>query len=73
MVAGLLMQLYAFVDGPDLFRRLLITSGFDAWHGLLTEPPYYGPLVYGTTVSGAHIIVCLAIAYRLLRQRDIGR
>jgi ABC-2 type transport system permease protein len=73
VLAGLMMQLYAFVDGPDFVRRLLMTSAFDGWHGLLAEPLYYGPLVYGTTVSGAHIVVCLVIAYRLLRRRDIGR
>jgi len=73
VLAGLMMQLCAFVDGPEPVRRVLMTSAFDAWHGLLSEPPYYGPLVYGTTVSGAHIGVCLAIAYRILRRRDIGR
>jgi ABC-2 type transport system permease protein len=73
VVAGLMMQLYAFVDGPEAVRRLLITSAFGAWHGLVTEPRYYGPLVHGTAVSGAYLIACLAVAYRMLRQRDIGR
>jgi ABC-2 type transport system permease protein len=73
VVAGLAMQLYAFVDGPEAVRRVLITSAFGAWHGLLAEPTYYGPLVHGTIVSGAYFIVCLVLAYRMLRQRDIGR
>jgi ABC-2 type transport system permease protein len=72
VVAGLTMQLYALVDGPEVVRRLLITSAFGAWHGLLTEPPYYGPMVHGTTVSGAYLVVCLAVAYRMLRRCDIG-
>jgi ABC-2 type transport system permease protein len=72
VMVGLTMQLCAFVDGPEVVRRLLITSAFGAWHGLLTEPPYYGPLVHGTTVSAAYAVVCLTVAYRLLRQRDIG-
>ncbi len=72
VVAGLTMQLYAFVDGPEAVRRLLITSAFGAWHGLLTEPPYYRPLIHGTIVSGAYFVVCLAVAYRMLRRRDIG-
>ena len=42
VVVGLTMQLFAFVDGPEAVRRLLITSAFGAWHGLLTEPPFYG-------------------------------
>jgi len=72
VVGGLAMQLYAYVDGPEAIRRLLITSAFGAWHGLLTEHPYYRPLVHGTAVSGAYFVVCLVVAYRLLRQRDIG-
>jgi ABC-2 type transport system permease protein len=73
VIAGLLMQLYAFVDGPEAVRRVLITSAFGAWHGLVTEPRYYGPLVHGTTVSGAYLIVCLVAAHRILRRRDVGR
>jgi ABC-2 type transport system permease protein len=72
VVAGLAMQLYAYVDGPEAVRRLLITSAFGAWHGLLTEHPYYRPLVQGTTVSGIYFVVCVVVAYRLLRRRDIA-
>ena len=72
VLVGLTMQLCTLLDGPEAIRRLLITSAFGAWHGLLTEPPYYGPLVHGTVVSAAYLVVCLAIAYRMLRRRDIG-
>ena len=72
VVLGLAMQLIAFVDGPELFRRLLLTSAFGAWHGLLTEPPFYKPLVHGAAVSGGYLVVCLIVAYRMLRRRDIG-
>jgi ABC-2 type transport system permease protein len=71
VVAALVMQLYALVDGPEIVRRLLITSAFGAWHGLLAEPQYHSPLVYSTTVSCAYVVVSLAIAYRLLQRRDI--
>jgi len=67
------MQAYAFVDGPEIVRRLMIASAFGAWHGLLAQPPYYGPLVHGTVVSGAYLVTCLVVAYRMLRRRDIGR
>ena len=72
VVAGLTMQLSTLVDGPEPVRRLLMTSAFGAWHGLLTEPPFYRPLIHGTVVSGLYFVVCLAIAYRLMRRRDIG-
>jgi ABC-2 type transport system permease protein len=72
VIAALTMQVYTFVDGPESIRQLLITSAFGAWHGFFTEPPYYGPFVHGTLVSGGYLVVCLTIAYRLLLRRDIG-
>jgi ABC-2 type transport system permease protein len=72
VIIGLIMQLVAFVDGPELVRRLLITSAFGAWHGLLSEPPYYRPLLDGTVVSGLYLAGCLVVAYGMLRRRDIG-
>jgi ABC-2 type transport system permease protein len=72
VVIALIMQLAAFVDGPEIPRRLLITSSFIAWHGLLAEPGYYGPLVHGSLVSVIYFVVCLTIAYRLLQRRDVG-
>jgi ABC-2 type transport system permease protein len=67
----LIMELAAYVDGPEWIRRLLITSSFGAWHGLLTEAHYYRPLVYGTVVSGVYFAVCVAVAWRILLRRDI--
>jgi ABC-2 type transport system permease protein len=72
VVAALIMQLYALIDGPEIVRRLLITSAFGAWHGLLTEPPYRAPVVYSTAVSCAYLVISLAIAYRMLQRRDVG-
>jgi ABC-2 type transport system permease protein len=72
VVAGLAMQLYAYVDGSEAIRRLLITSSFGAWHGLLAEHPYFRPLVQGTAMSGFYFLVCLTLAYRMLLRRDIG-
>lgn len=73
VVIGLVMQLLAFVDGPEAARRLLLTYAFGGWHGLLFEPAFHGPLIHGTAVSVIYLVVCLAIAYRLLQRREIGR
>ena len=73
VVIGLLMQLEAFVDGPEAARRLLVTYAFGGWHGLLFEPAYYGPLIHGTAVSVIYLVGCLLIAHRLLQKREIGR
>jgi ABC-2 type transport system permease protein len=73
VVIGLLMQLVAFVDGPEAARRLLVTYAFGGWHGLLFEPAYYGPLIQGTAVSVIYLVGCLLIAHRLLLRREAGR
>jgi ABC-2 type transport system permease protein len=73
VVIGLTMQLGTMLDGREAFRQMLIASAFGGWYGLMTDPPYYRPLVYGGVVSAAYIGVCLAAGYRLLQQRDIGR
>jgi ABC-2 type transport system permease protein len=72
VLIGLTMQLCTLLDGPEPLRRLSITSAFGAWHGLLTEPSYHGPLLHGAAVSGAYVAISLAIAYRILQRRDIG-
>lgn len=68
----LVMELAAYVDGPEAIRRLLITSSFGAWHGLLTETHYYRPLVYGTIVSSVYFAACVFLARRTLLKRDIS-
>lgn len=71
VVASLIMQLYAFVDGPDLPRRLLLTSSFNAWHGLLVEPASYGPLVQATSVSVVYVVIAVTIAHEIFIRRDV--
>ena len=72
VVAALTMQLYALVDGPEIVRRLLVTSGFTAWHGLLAQPSFRGPLAYSAVVSSVYVVASLVIAYRLLERRDVA-
>jgi len=72
VVVGMVMQLIAMLDGPEVFRRLLITSAFGAWHGLFVQPSYYGPLFDGIALSSACVVLCLTLAFRSLRRRDIA-
>lgn len=72
VLAALAMQLLALIDGPELPRRLLITSAFGAWHGLLADPRFYGPLLDAMFVSAGYAAVALFLAYRALRRREIG-
>ena len=71
VVLGLLMTLAGSLGGIDPGRRLLLTTPFDAWHGLMTQQRFYGPLSFGLAVSAAWIAACLGIAYVALRRRDI--
>ena len=73
VAAAMAMQLYALVDGPEMPRRVLLTSSFGAWHGLFVDPHYYAPVVTGTAVSAIYLVVCAAIAHRVLHERDVGR
>ncbi|HKS50053.1 MAG TPA: ABC transporter permease [Amycolatopsis sp.] len=69
-VIGLLMEIYAFVNGPDVIRHLLLTTPFDSWHGFLVDKPFYGPLEEGLAVSAAYVVVLMAAAYVVIRRRD---
>ncbi len=71
VVLGMLMQLVGALGGVEAIRPLLITTAFESWHGLLTEPRFTGPLVEGLVVSGGWCVASLATAFVLLRRRDI--
>jgi ABC-2 type transport system permease protein len=71
IVIGLLMQLVAFVDGPEAARVLLLGTAFGAWHGLFADPQFIGPLVSATVVSLLYVSICLVLAYQVLVRRDI--
>jgi ABC-2 type transport system permease protein len=65
------MQLVGSLGSIDLIRRLLLTTPFESWHGLLTEHRFYSQLITGIAVSAGWSVVCLALAYFSLRRRDI--
>ncbi|MEV7237397.1 ABC transporter permease [Streptomyces sp. NPDC051020] len=67
---GVVMQMFAFVNGFDPVRHLLLTTPFDAWHGLLADQPYYGPLREGSLACAAYVVICMAAAYVVMRRRD---
>ena len=71
VVLGMVMQLVGSLGGIEAIRPLLLTTPFEAWHGLLTQPRFTGPLVEGLVVSGGWSVLSLAVAFVLLRRRDI--
>jgi len=73
VVVGGLMQVYGFVGSVTAVRMCLLTTPFDAWHGLLVGRPYYPPLVHGLIASAVYTVVCLTVAVTVLRRRDFDQ
>jgi ABC-2 type transport system permease protein len=71
VVIGLLMQLIALVGGLGRGAGVLLTTPFSAWHGLVRDAPFYGPLWQGTLVALVWAVACLLSARALLLRRDI--
>jgi ABC-2 type transport system permease protein len=72
IVLGLVMQLLGLIGGGEIVRTLLLSSSFDAWHGLFAERPFHGPLLLGEAVAVVWIVVPLAIAAAVLRRRQFA-
>ncbi len=71
-VIALVMQLLTGIGTGVVVRTALVGSAFDAWHGLLASKPFFTPLVLGAVVSVVWTASCLAVAWRVLRTRDLG-
>ncbi|GAB7005756.1 hypothetical protein JCM18899A_32290 [Nocardioides sp. AN3] len=71
VVIGMVMQLVGALGGVEPIRPLLLSTTFEAWHGLLTDPRFTRPLVEGVVTSAGWCVITLALAYLILRRRDI--
>jgi len=71
VVIGMIMQLFGTLGGVEAIRPWLLTTPFESWHGLLAQHRFTDPLRTGVLVCAVWSAVCLAIAYILLRRRDI--
>ena len=71
VVIGMVLQLVGASGGVEAVRPFLLTTPFEAWHGLLAAPRFTGPLVEGALTSAVWAVACLAAAYLVLRRRDI--
>jgi ABC-2 type transport system permease protein len=71
VVVGLLMQLLSLLGGLGNVTNALLTTPFAAWHGLVREDRYYGPLWQGLLVSAVWTVACLLPARRVLLTRDV--
>lgn len=70
-VLGMLMQLVGSLGSIAGLRAVLLSTPYEAWHGLLAAPRFTGPLVDGLVVSAAWVLVCLVASFVMVRRRDI--
>jgi ABC-2 type transport system permease protein len=72
LLAGIAMQLLALVGKGSWMHAALLASAFDAWHGLLSAPRFYAPLLIGVGVAIVWIAACLWASWWLLGRRDFA-
>jgi ABC-2 type transport system permease protein len=70
-VLGMLMQLIGSLGSISGLRAVLLSTPYEAWHGLLAAPRFTGPIVDGLVVSTAWAVVCLTVSFVMVRRRDI--
>jgi ABC-2 type transport system permease protein len=71
-VVGLIMVVLALLGSGVVVRSMLVTTPFEAWHGLLIDPIRLTPLWIGLVVCAAYAVLCLDAARRSFRRRDFA-
>ena len=72
VVIGMVMQLVGALGGVEAIRPFLLTTPFEAWHGLLADPRFTGPLDSRDCSPAPPGASCrLGAAFLMLRRRDI--
>lgn len=71
IVISFFMLLYAFLNGIDPIRHVLLSTPFLAWHGLFEGPAYYQPLIRSLIVCAVYAGGSLLIGWRLFSRRDV--
>ena len=71
VVIGMVMQLVGALGGIEAFRPFLLTTGFEAWHGLFADPRFTGPLTQGLITSAVWCVLSLGAAFLMISRRDI--
>jgi ABC-2 type transport system permease protein len=72
VLVALLMQLLELSGSGTWVHTLLVASAFNDWHGLLTAPRFYGPLLVDNLVCMLWVAACLSASWMILRRRDFA-
>jgi ABC-2 type transport system permease protein len=71
-LVGLVMLLVSLIGSGAFVRSVLLTTPFEAWHGILVDPSRSEPLVVGAVVCAAYAYLSLDAARRAFRRRDFA-
>lgn len=72
VILSFVMQLVAFLSGATVVRHFLLTSQFDAFHGMFHDPAYSVMVARGIWIPFAYAIPPLLISYRVFTRRDVA-
>jgi ABC-2 type transport system permease protein len=72
VLAAFVMQLLSLVGNGSWMHQLLITTAFNDWHGVVTSPRFYAPLLIAFAVSLVWIGACLWGTWLILQRRDFA-
>lgn len=72
VVLGLLMELLDIIVGTGPVRGLLLTTPFDAWHGLARSTSYGADVIHGLGTCALWSILSVWVAHRVFLGRDMA-
>ncbi|HTR89232.1 MAG TPA: ABC transporter permease [Solirubrobacteraceae bacterium] len=72
VLVGLAMHLLGLIGSGTWLHMLLLASAFDDWHGLLTAPKFFEPLIVGGCVCLLWTLACLGASWAILRARGFA-
>jgi ABC-2 type transport system permease protein len=71
IILSFLMQLVAFLCGATVVRHFLLTSQFEAFHGLFHDPGYGAMVARAVWLSLVYAVPPLVVSYRVFVRRDV--
>jgi ABC-2 type transport system permease protein len=71
VLLSLIVQLATLINMPEILRATFLTTPFDAWHGLWTQPTFYRPIRQGMVTSAVWFVDSAVIAWAVFVRRDV--
>ena len=72
LMVSIIMQVLAALAALDFLDPYLLSSQFNAWQGLLRDPPDWDPVVHAAWVSALYALPCFGAALTVFLRRDVA-